>query len=152
MQELDNAINNTIKEVATRYDFRNTKTSVTFNKTEKVINIVTSDKMKMDALKDMIGSHCIRRKVNPKSLEYKEPEPTSNGQLKREIKIKEGIEKETAQKIVKIIKGLNIKVQSSIMDEQVRVTGKKIDDLQTVIQTLNAQDLGIPLQYVNMKS
>lgn len=152
LQELDNAVNNCIKEVATRFDFRNSKTTIEFNKKDKVINIVTADKMKMDALHDMVTTHCIRRKVNPKCLEFKDFEPTSQGNLKRTVKIKEGIEMEIAQKIVKIVKGLNLKVQSSIQDEQVRVTGKKIDDLQAVIQTLNSQDLGIPLQYVNMKS
>ncbi len=152
MQELDNAINNCIKEVATRFDFKNSRTTIELNKKDKVINLVSIDKMKMDALQSMIMTHCVRRKVNPKCLEFKDFEPTSQGLLKREVKIKEGIEMEIAQKIVKIVKGLNLKVQSSIQDEQVRVSGKKIDDLQTVIQTLNAQDLGIPLQYVNMKS
>lgn len=151
-QELDNAINNTIKEVATRFDFRNSRTTIEFNKKDKVINIVTSDKMKMETLEDMISTHCVRRKVNPKCLEFKEFEPTSQGLLKREVKLKEGIEIDTAREIVKIIKGLNIKVQAAIQDEQVRVSGKKIDDLQIVIQTLNARDMGIPLQYVNMKS
>ncbi|MBI2092621.1 MAG: YajQ family cyclic di-GMP-binding protein [Deltaproteobacteria bacterium] len=152
MQEIDNAVNNCIKEVATRFDFRNSRTAIELNKKDKVINIVTSDKMKMEALQDMITTHCIRRKVNSKCLEFKDFEPTGQGLLKREVKIKEGIEMEIAHKIVKIIKGLNLKVQASIQDEQVRVSGKKIDDLQAVIQTLNAQDLGIPLQYVNMKA
>ncbi len=151
IQELDNAVNNTIKEVATRFDFRNTKTTVELNKKDKIIHIVSGDKMKMDALKDMIGTHCIRRKLNPKCLEFKDPEATSQGLLKQDVKIKEGIEKETAQKIVKTIKDLNLKVQASIMDETVRVTGKKIDDLQTVIQAMKSQDVGIPLQFVNMK-
>lgn len=151
MQELDNAVNNSIKEIATRFDFRNSKTKIELNKKDKIISMVTADEMKMRSLQDMLTAHCVRRKVNPKCLEFKNFEATSQGLLKREVKIKEGVEMEVAHKIVKIIKGLNIKVQSSIQDEQVRVTGKKIDDLQTVIQTLNAQDLGIPLQYVNMK-
>ncbi len=152
MQELDNAINNTTKEVATRYDFRNSKTTITLDKKEKMLHLVTADEMKMNALKEMLQSHCIRRKIDIKSLEFKDIEPTSQTMLKRDVKVNEGVSKEIAQKIVKIIKGLNIKVQAAIQDEQVRVTGKKIDDLQVVIQTLNAQDLGIPLQYVNMKS
>jgi cyclic-di-GMP-binding protein len=152
LQEVDNAINNTTKEVATRYDFRNSKTSVEFNKKDKNIHVITSDEMKMNALKDILITHFVRRKVDPKSFEFKDIEPTSQGLLKRDIKIKEGIEKEMAQKIVKIIKALNIKVQASIQDEQVRVTGKKIDDLQAVIQRLNSEGLEIPLQYVNMKS
>ena len=151
MQELDNAVNNTVKEIASRYDFRNTKTTVEIDKKEKLIKMVTADEMKMKALEDMLSAHFVRRKVNPKCLDFKKIEPTSQGYLKREIKIKEGIEKETAQKIVKIIKELNLKVQAAIQDDQVRVTGKKIDDLQEVIQALRARDLDIPLQYVNMK-
>ena len=151
MQELDNVVNNTIKEVTTRYDFRNTNTSVELNKKDKVIHVTSADDMKMNAIRDMIIVHCTRRKVDPKCLEFKDLEKTSKGYLKRDIKVNEGVSKDNAQKIVKIIKGLNLKVQASIQDEQVRVQGKKIDDLQTVIQTMNAQDLGIPLQYINMK-
>lgn len=152
IQELDNAVNNVSKEVATRFDFRNSKTNIQFDKKEKIVHIVSSDKMKMDAIKDMLYTHCVRRKVDFRCLDFKDFEPTSQGLLKRDVNIKEGIEKELAQKIVKIIKELKIKVQASMQDEQVRVMGKKIDDLQIVIQTLKAQDLGIPLQYVNMKS
>lgn len=152
MQELDNAINNTIKEISNRYDFRNSKTTVELNKKDKIIHIVTSDEMKMGAIKDMICANCVKRKVSPKSLDFKEVEPTSQLLLKRDVKIKEGVEKEMAQKIVRMIKELDMKVQASIQDEQVRVTGKKIDDLQTVIQSLGAMNLEIALQYVNMKS
>lgn len=152
MQELDNAVNNTLKEIATRYDFRNSKTTVEFNKKEKTIHMVTADEMKMNALKEMFTGHCVRRKIDPKCLEFKDVEPTSQGHLKRDIKINEGVSKDVAQKIVKMIKELGLKVQATIQDEQVRVAGKKIDDLQTVIQAVRAADLGIPLQYVNMKS
>lgn len=151
MQELDNVINNTMKEISNRYDFRNSKTTVVLNKKEKIINIVTSDEMKMTAIKDMICGNCVKRKVSPKALEFKDVEKTSQLLLKRDVRIKEGVEKEMAQRIVKIIKEQNLKVQASIQDEQVRVTGKKIDDLQTIIQTLNAMNLEIALQYVNMK-
>ena len=152
VQEVDNATNNTIKEVSTRYDFRNSKTTIEFNRKDKIINIVTNDEMKMKAIKEMLFGHSTRRNVNIKCFEFKDIESTSNCLLKREVRIKEGIEKEIAQKIVKIIKELGLKVQAAIQDEQVRVTGKKIDDLQTVIQVLNSKDFGIPLQFVNMKS
>lgn len=152
MNELDNVVNNMIREVSTRYDFRNSKTTIKLDKKEHVINVVSSDEMKMNSLKDMIIGNCTKRKVDPKCLEFKKIEPTSQGLLKRDIKVNEGMSKDIAKKIVKIIKGLNLKVQASIQDEQVRVTGKKIDDLQTIIQTLTAKDFEIPLQYVNMKS
>lgn len=152
LNEMDNALNNVVREVSTRYDFRNSKTSVNLDKKEKIIHIITSDDMKMRSLEEMIRAGCVRRKVDPRCLEFKKAEPTSQGLLKREVKINEGISKDTAREIVKTIKELDIKVQAAIQDEQVRVTGKKIDDLQQVIKTINSKDFKIPLQYVNMKS
>ena len=151
MGELENAVNNSIREVATRYDFRNTKTTITLDKKEKKINVGASGDLHMASLKDMLQSNCIKRKVDIRSLEFKDPEPTSKGTLKRVVLVREGLSKDHSRKIVKIIKGLNLKVQASIQDEQVRVTGKKIDDLQTVIQALRDSDFELPLQYINMK-
>ena len=105
----------------------------------------------MQALYDVIISHFVRRKVDPKCLDFGEIEGTSQGQVKRVIKLQEGIEREIAQKIVKLIKGLKSKVQPAIQDDQVRVTGKKVDDLQEVIGMLKKEDMGIPLQFGNMK-
>jgi len=151
LQEMDNAINNVVREVATRYDFRNSKTSITLDKKEKIIHITTSDEMKIKSLEEMLHGACVKRKIDPRCLEFKNPEPTSQGLLKREVKINEGISKDIARNIVKTIKDLNLKVQPATQDEQVRVTGKKIDDLQTVIKILNSKDFEVPLQYVNMK-
>ncbi len=152
VQELDNAVNNTKKEVATRYDFRESKTEIDFNRKEKKLHITTEDDMKMRAIQDMLVTHCVRRKVDPKCLEFKDIEPTSNMMIKRDVTIKDGIEKEAAKKIVKIIKDMNLKqLQAAIQDSQVRVTSKNIDDLQIVIKTLKDSDVGLPLQFVNMK-
>ena len=151
MQELDNACNNVVKEVGSRYDFRGVETIVELNKKDAAIKIVSGDEMKMQAVKDMLISHCMRRKVDPDFLEFGEYEGTSKGQLKMSAKVKQGISKEDAKKIVKLIKGLKLKVQPAIQDEQVRVTGKKLDDLQTVIAAVRDCKLGLPLQYVNMK-
>ncbi|QJT11041.1 YajQ family cyclic di-GMP-binding protein [Oceanidesulfovibrio marinus] len=151
MQEVDNAINNTTKEVATRYDFRGVETTINLNRKDKKLVLETGDDMKLKALKDMLVAHLVRRSVDPKSLEYKEPEAASGGRLRQEAVIQEGIEKSKAQAIVKAIKATKLKVQPAIQDEQVRVTGKKIDDLQEVIQLLKDQDFGVPLQFVNMK-
>lgn len=152
ISELENAVNNTVREVSTRYDFRNSKTTVTLDKKEKIIHIVSSDEMKINSLKDMLHTHCFRRKVDPKFMEFRKIEPTAQGLLKREVKINEGISKDVAREIVKKIKDLKLKVQTSIQDEQVRVTGKKIDDLQATIKALDSENIGVPLQYVNMKS
>ena len=151
LQEVDNAINNTKKEVGTRYDFRRSNTEIEFNRKEKTFSLLTADDMKMDAVQDMIISNLIKRKVDPKCLDFGENEGTSNGQIKRSAKLQEGIERETAQKIVKLIKAMKIRVQPAIQEDQVRVTGKKLDDLQEVIAMLKKEDLGIPLQFVNMK-
>lgn len=150
-QEVDNAVNNVLKEVDTRYDFRGVNTEVTLNKKTNTISIVTGDEMKIKAVKDMMITHFTRRKVDPRSLEFGKFEPTSNGQLKQEVKLKEGIDKDTAKKIVKMIKGAKLKVQAAIQDEQVRVTGKKLDDLQAVIALVKDFDLDMPFQFVNMK-
>lgn len=152
LQEIDNATNNVKKEIATRYDFRNITTEITLNRKDKRLHLVTGDEMKMEALRELLITHCVRRKVDPKFLEFKELEATSKGAVKMDVEIKEGVNKEVAQAIVKKVKDLKLKVQTSIQDEQVRVTGKKIDELQAVIQLLKQEELGIPLQYVNMKS
>ena len=152
LQEVDNAVNNVLKEVETRYDFRNIHTEMTFNRKDKVINLVTGDDMKIRAIREMLISHFTRRKVDSRAMEFGEAEQTSKGQLKQEIKLREGIDKDTAKTIVKMIKDAKLKVQAAIQDDQVRVTGKKIDDLQTVIQLMRDSKLELPLQYVNMKS
>lgn len=150
-QEVDNAVNNTLKEVATRYDFRGLHTEVEFHKKENRIHLVAAESMKLQAVKDMLVKHFIKRGLEPKALEYGSEEGTSQGHVKMDATIKEGIDRETAKKIVKEIKALKLKVQPAIQDNQVRVTGKKIDDLQEVIRHLKSKSFGIPLQFVNMK-
>lgn len=150
-QEVDNAVNNTLKEIATRYDFRGLHTEVEFHKKENRIHLVAAENMKLQAVKDMLIKHFIKRGLEPKALEYGTEEGSSQGYVKMDAIIKEGIDRETAKKIVKEIKGLKLKVQPAIQDEQVRVTGKKIDDLQEIIAHLKAKSFDIPLQFVNMK-
>ena len=152
LQALDNAINNVRREISTRYDFKNIKSEITFDRKAKSIHIVTGDDWKVKAVTEMLIGQCTRLKVDPKCLDLKEIEATSHGTVKMDILIKEGIPKETGQKIVKLIKGLKVKVQTAIQDDQVRLTGKKIDDLQEIMQMLKGQDYNIPLQFTNMKS
>jgi cyclic-di-GMP-binding protein len=152
LQEIDNAINNAKKEIATRYDFRNSKTSIDFDRKEKKINIVADDKMKMDAVREILQSKAVKRNIDLKSFEFGEPQPTAHAALKREVKVKEGLEQDVAKKIVKMIKDAKLKVQASIQGEEVRVTGKQIDDLQSVMAMLRGAGLEVPLQFVNMKS
>ncbi len=151
MQALDNAVNNVKREVAGRYDFKNVTTEITLDKKEKSIHIVSGDDMKVKAVVDMLFGRCARQNISPKSLEMGTISASTQGSAKVDVKIKEGISKETAQKIVKYIKGLGMKVQPAIQDDQVRITGKQIDDLQEIMRLLNEQDFNVPLQFVNMK-
>lgn len=150
-QEVDNAVNNTLKEVSTRYDFRGLETEVDYVVKENKINLTAAESMKLQAVKDILIKHFIKRKLEPKVLFFGKEEGSSSGAVKMSAEIREGIDRETAKKIVKEIKGLKLKVQPAIQDDQVRVTGKKIDDLQDVIQHLKGKDFGIPLQFINMK-
>ena len=152
MQVLDNAINNVKREISTRFDFKNVKSEINLDRKTKYIHIVTGDEWKVKTVTQMLFAQCIRLKEDPKCLELKDIEPTSHGAAKADIFIKEGITKENGQKIVKLIKSLKLKVQPTIQDEQVRITGKKIDDLQEIMRLLREQDYDIPLQFVNMKS
>ncbi len=152
MQALDNAVNNTKRQIATRFDFRNVTTDIVFDRKKKSINITTGDDWKAKEIISILTQQAAKLKVSPKVLDVKQIQPAAGLTVKVEILIKEGLSKETAQKMVKFIKGLNMKVQPAIQDEQVRITGKQIDDLREVMQKLTEQDFGIPLQFVNMKS
>lgn len=152
MQELDNAVNNMNKEISSRFDFKGSNTEVELNKKDKLIKILTTDSMKMDILREMLISAVTKRSVDHRCLDFKDVEKAGGAMLKREIKIKEGIDKDNAKKITTAIKESKLKVQASIMDDKVRVQGKKIDDLQEVIKLLKSLDMPLPLQFINMKS
>jgi len=151
MQEVDNAVNLTRKIIATRYDFRKSQTEINLNRKEQNIRMITEDTMKMKAVQDELIGSLVKRKVDPKVLDFKEVEPASKGMLKCEVRLVDGIDMDTARSIVKMIKDLKLKVQAQIQDNQVRVSGKKIDDLQTVIAMLKKSNLKVPLQFVNIK-
>ena len=152
MQEVDNAVNITTKTILTRYDFRNSKTGISLDKKEKKIHVVTEDDMKMRAVQDTLIENLVKRKVDRRCLGAKGSEAAALGMLKREIAIKDGVDSDNARAIVKMIKDKKFKVQAAMQDNQVRVTGKNIDDLQAVIQMLRGADIPIPLQFVNMQS
>jgi cyclic-di-GMP-binding protein len=152
MQEVDNAVNITTKAILTRYDFRNSKTEIRLDKKEKKIYVTTEDDMKMRAVQDTLIENLVKRKVDRRCLDSQGSEAGALGMLKREIAIKEGVDSENARNIVKMIKDKKLKVQAAMQDNQVRVTGKSIDDLQAVIQMLRGANIPIPLQFVNMQS
>ena len=152
VQELDNAVNMTTKTILTRYDFRGSKTQIALDKKDKKIQVTTEDDMKMRAIQDTLIENLAKRKCDRRCLDPKATEAAAHGMLRREIAIKEGVDSDTARQIVKMIKDKKLKVQAAIQDNQVRVTGKKIDNLQEVIQTLRGANMPIPLQFVNMQS
>lgn len=152
LQSLDNAINNTKREVATRFDFRSVKSDINLDRKDKIIHIVSGDEYKVNTVKDIIVGQCIRQKVDPKSLESGKIDTISTTVAKLDIRVNEGISKDAGQKIVKYIKSLKLKVQTSILDNKLRITGKQIDDLREIMRLLNEQDFGVPLQYFNIKS
>jgi len=151
LQEVDNAVNITKKAILSRYDFRQSKTEITLDKKDKKIHVITEDDMRLRAVHDTLIENLVKRKVDRKCLEAKPPEMAAHGMIQREILIKEGIDSDTARNIVKMIKDRKLKVQAAIQENQVRVTGKKIDDLQEVIQLLRSTSLPIPLQFINMQ-
>lgn len=151
LQEVDNAVNITKKAILSRYDFRGSKTEVTLDKKEKKLRVTTEDDMKIRAVHDALIENLVKRKVDTKCLDIKSIQMAAQGMIQREIAIKEGVDSDTARHIVKLIKDQKLKVQAAIQENQVRVTGKKIDDLQAVIQLLRDASLPIPLQFVNMQ-
>lgn len=151
LQEVDNAVNITKKAILSRYDFRGSKTEITLDKKERKIRVTTEDEMKMRAVQETLIENLVKRKVDRKCLDPKQTQMAAQGMIQREIAIKEGVDSDTARNIVKMIKEKKLKVQAAIQENQVRVTGKQIDDLQTVMQTLRAANLPIPLQFINMQ-
>ena len=151
MQEVDNAINQAQKEIAQRYDFKNSKSSLDFNRGEKKITLVGDDDFKLRALKEILGTKLAKRGVSLKSLVYKEPEKAFEGTLRQLVEIATGIDKDRARELVKIIKGLNLKVQAQIEGEKLRVSSAKKDDLQTVISHLKSIDFPLALSFVNYR-
>lgn len=150
-QTLDNAINVAKKEILNRYDFNGSESSIELEKKTNVITVVTENDMRMKAIQDAIISRMIKQQLDPKAMDFGKEQYASGNMIRKEIQVKQGIDKEAAKKIVKKIKDSGLKVQASIMDDQVRVQGKKIDDLQAVIALCRKEDFGQPLQYINMR-
>ncbi len=152
MQEVDNAVNMVIRDIGNRYDFRGSSTSISLDKGDKSITILSDNSMQLTAVVDMLKSRAISRKISIKVLKFHDEESAAGTSIRQKVTLREGIDKDRAKDINKMIKDKKLKVQSQIQGEQIRVTGKKIDDLQDVISMLKSANLDIELQYVNMKS
>lgn len=152
LQTLDNAVNTVEKEIKNRFDFKGSHVVIELNKKEFKINLEADSDMKLGQIRDVLISKSLKHGLAAEVYDFSN-EPYQSGKIvKQEIPVRNGIKQEDAKKIVKLIKEGNFKVQAAIMDDMVRVTSKKIDDLQAVIQASRGWDLGLAFQYVNMKS
>lgn len=151
-QALDNAVNVVRKEITNRFDFKDSHVVMDLNKKEFKLNIETDDDMKMRQLLDVLISRAHKQGIAPEAFDMSKDAFPSGKVVKKEVLVRNGLKQEDAKKIVKLIKDSGLKVQVQIMDDTVRVTGKKIDDLQEIIQLCRGADLGLALQYENMRS
>ena len=152
MQELDNAVNMVKRDIANRFDFKGSSADLELNKNENSIKLKADNEYQIQAISDMLEKRAISRKVSIKTFDYGNIEQASGMNMKQEVKLKQGIDKDNATKINKLIKSQKIKVQSQIQGDQLRVTGKKIDDLQKIIQIIKEEKISLPLQFINMRS
>jgi uncharacterized protein YajQ (UPF0234 family) len=152
LQTLDNAVNIAKKEIDNRWDFKGTHVTFELNKKDMTIAIEVESDMKLSQLEDVLLTKAMRQGIEANSFDMTKAHAASGKYIRKTITIKNGIDKENAKKIVKVIKDSNLKVQAAILDDIVRVTGKKIDDLQEVMQLCRTSGLDLPLQFINMKS
>jgi len=151
LQEVDNAINQAKKELASRYDLRGTKSDVDWDK-KTLLTLTSDEESRVGVVRDIVQGKLHKRGVDMSSVKWEKPE-TAGGMLwKQKGNLRQGIDKDTAKNIVKSIKDSKLKVQAQIMDEQVRVTSKSIDELQETISYCRNQKFGLPLQFTNMRS
>jgi len=150
MQEMDNAVNQTKKEISQRYDFKGSKAEITLDADS--LKITAEDEYKVNAMLDILRGKMIKRSVPIKALDPGKLDSSFSGNVKMTVKIQKGISKEKAKDVIAYIKDLKLKVQTQIMDDQLRVTGAKRDDLQFAIQKLKEKDFGVDLQFINFRS
>ena len=152
MQEIDNAVNMVKRDIVNRYDFKGSSSSLELNKNENSIKLKADNEYQIQAIADMLEKRAVSRKISIKTFDYGNIEQASGMSIRQTVKLKQGIDKDNATKINKLIKNQKMKVQSQIQGDQLRVTGKKIDDLQKVIEIIKQENLGLPLQFINMRS
>ncbi len=149
MQEVDNAVNQAVREIGQRYDFKGSKAEI--SRSEKVITVIGDDEYKLKAVIDVLQSKLVKRDIPLNNLDYGKEEPASGGTIRQNITIVVGIPDDKAKNIVKEIKATKMKVQPAIQGDSLRITGKKRDDLQEVIAFLREKDFGVNLQFTNFR-
>lgn len=149
MQEVDNAVNSVKREINQRFDFKGGNSSIELN--DSSITLLADDDTRLKAMVEMVKVHFTRRNIDPKALEFKTAEAASGAMVRQEVVVRQGIDQETAKKITKEVKTMKIKIQAAIRGEELRITGKKRDDLQQTIAHIKEMNLDLPLQFINFR-
>ena len=152
IQILDNAINTVKKEISTRFDFKNSPVEIDLNKKDFLLKLEVESDMKMKQVIDVIISRAMKQGIEASAFDFEKDAYPSGKTMKKDVPVRNGLKQDDAKKIVKIIKDSDLKVQAAIMDDIIRVTAKMIDDLPDVIALCRNSNLGLPLQFINMKS
>ena len=151
LQELDNAINQALREIKNRYDLKESNSIIEYKPKETLIYLESESDYKLDAIKEIFHSNLIKRNISTKSLDYQTKQSGSGERVKQHATLQQGIPQDKSKQIVKAIKDLNLKIQAQITGDSLRITGKKIDDLQTVIKHLKSQDFDCAMNFKNFK-
>ncbi|MDO8281525.1 MAG: YajQ family cyclic di-GMP-binding protein [Thermodesulfovibrionia bacterium] len=151
LQEVLNAVDQSMKEILQRFDFKNSKSDIELDQDKNELTLTSDDEYKLKSVIDVLESKLVKRKVSLKALEYGKIEPAALNTVRQVVKLQQGVPIEKSKEIVKMIKNAKMKVQAEIQSDQVRVKGKKIDDLQEVMALIKAKDLGIHLEFVNFR-
>jgi len=151
MQEMDNAVNQTLKEISQRYDFKGSKSNIELDKIKGLLTITTEDDFRLKNVDDILQSKLVKRGISLKALDYGKVEQAGGNTVRQVITLQQGIPQEKAKEVVKMIKDMKLRVNASIQQDQVRVAGKNKDDLQTIITKLKDTDFGILMQFVNYR-
>ena len=150
-QELDNAINQALKEINNRYDLKDSKSDIVFSSNDKKITLTSCDDFKIKYVLEILEQKLIKRGISLKGLKYNEIEKAAGNSARQELTLQQGIPTDKAKEIIKDIKAEKIKVQAQIQGDQIRISGKKIDDLQAVIQLIKSKNYDIHIQFLNMR-
>ena len=148
-QEFDNALSNCLREISNRFDFKGLHISI--DRKDKIITTIAPDELKLRQVNELLQTHLIRRKVDPRVVGMKSSESASGGSIRQISELKEGISQENAKKVIADIKKLKLKIQIKIQGDELRVDGKKKDDLQEAISAIKSVDIGLPIEFVNFR-
>lgn len=149
LAEVDNAVQGVLREIGTRFDFKGSKCSL--ERKAETLTILADDQLKLKQMQELVKGYFVRRQLDPGCLDWKPEEKASGNSLRQIVLVKQGIDKDLAKSIVKALKESKLKVQAAIQGDELRVSGKKRDDLQDAIQAVKAMKIELPLQYTNFR-